>query len=66
MARPQTKKVCTQVDVGNVLPIGKMPEGSVVSALEEKPGDRGCVAKTSGTSCIIVGHSDDGKKLCFF
>merc|ERR1712224_779044 len=26
-----------QVDVGNVLPIGKMPEGSVVSALEEKP-----------------------------
>jgi len=51
-----------QVDVGNVMPIGKMPEGSVVSGLEEKPGDRGCVAKTSGTSCIIVGHSDDGKK----
>jgi large subunit ribosomal protein L8e len=30
--------------------------------MEQKPGDRGCVAKTSGTSCIVVGHSDDGKK----
>ena len=30
--------------------------------LEDKIGDRGTLARTSGTSCIIVGHSDDGKK----
>ena len=51
-----------QLDVGNVLPIGKLPEGTVVSSLEEKKADRGAIAKTSGTSCIIVGHSEDGRK----
>merc|ERR1712151_378497 len=25
-------------------------------------GDRANIAKTSGTSCIVVGHSEDGKK----
>eukprot|EP00928_Gymnodinium_smaydae_P070993 TRINITY_DN546_c0_g1_i10.p1 TRINITY_DN546_c0_g1~~TRINITY_DN546_c0_g1_i10.p1 ORF type:complete len:257 (-),score=60.18 TRINITY_DN546_c0_g1_i10:51-821(-) len=51
-----------QLTIGNVLPLNKMPEGTVVSMLEEKAGDRGRVARASGTSCMIVGHSDDGKK----
>jgi len=51
-----------QLDVGNVLPIGRLPEGSVVSSLEEKCGDRGRIAKASGVSCIVVGHSEDGRK----
>merc|ERR1719428_624951 len=32
------------------------------SSLENRAGDRGLMAKASGTSCIIVGHSDDGKR----
>jgi len=51
-----------QLAVGNVLPVGKMPEGTVCCHLEAKFGDRGTIARTSGTSCIIVGHSEDGKK----
>ena len=51
-----------QLDVGNVLPVGKLPEGAVVSSLETRAGDRGLMAKASGASCIIVGHSDDGKR----
>lgn len=47
---------------GNVLPIGRMPEGVIVSSLEEKTGDRGRLAKTSGTYATVIGHSDDGKK----
>lgn len=35
--------------VGNCLPLGEMPEGTVVCQLEEKPGDRGKIAKASGT-----------------
>jgi len=48
--------------VGNVLPVGKCPEGTVVSMVEDKYADRGTVAKASGTSCIVVSHSEDGKK----
>jgi len=51
-----------QLAVGNVLPVGKCPEGTVVSMVEDKFGDRGTLARSSGTSCIVVGHSDDGKK----
>lgn len=51
-----------QLAVGNVLPVGKCPEGTVVSCLEDKFADRGSIARASGTSCIVVGHSEDGKK----
>merc|ERR1711869_82977 len=44
------------------MPLGKMPEGTIVSMVEEKARDRGRFARASGTSCMIVGHSDDGKK----
>lgn len=47
---------------GNVLPVGRMPEGVIVSSLEEKSGDRGRLAKASGTYATIIGHSEDGKK----
>merc|ERR1711865_100740 len=51
-----------QLTIGNVLPLNKMPEGTVISMCEEKATDRGRFARASGTSCMIVGHSDDGKK----
>jgi len=51
-----------QLAVGNVMPVGKMPEGTIVAAVESKAGDRGTLAKASGASCIIVGHSEDGQK----
>jgi large subunit ribosomal protein L8e len=51
-----------QLAVGNVMPMAKMPEGTVMSMVEEKARDRGRMARASGTSCMVVGHSDDGKK----
>lgn len=33
-----------------------------MSSVEEKLGDRSKIAKASGASCIIVGHSEDGKR----
>ncbi|KAI0168374.1 translation protein SH3-like domain-containing protein [Pestalotiopsis sp. NC0098] len=48
--------------VGNVLPLGSMPEGTVISNVEEKPGDRGALGRTSGNYITIVGHNpDEGK-----
>ncbi|KAK0622923.1 60S ribosomal protein L2 [Immersiella caudata] len=48
--------------VGNVLPLGSVPEGTVVSNVEEKVGDRGTLGRTSGNYITVVGHNpDEGK-----
>merc|ERR1719243_298460 len=36
------------LQIGNILPVGAMPEGTIVCCLEEKAGDRGRMAKASG------------------
>lgn len=51
-----------QLAIGNVMPVGKLPEGTTVSMVEEKTADRGRIARDGRTSCMVVGHSDDGKK----
>lgn len=49
------------LSIGNVLPVGAMPEGTVVCNIEEKVGDCGALARTSGNYATIVGHNhDDG------
>ena len=39
-----------------------MPEGTIVTNCEGKVGDRGSFARASGTSAVIIGHADDGRK----
>jgi len=50
------------ITVGNVLPVGQMPEGTVICQLEEKKGDRGKIARTSGNYATIVSHNVDAQK----
>lgn len=47
------------LSIGNVLPVGAMPEGTVVCNIEEKVGDCGALARTSGNYATIVGHNHD-------
>ncbi|KAJ1976141.1 60S ribosomal protein L2 [Dimargaris xerosporica] len=50
------------LSVGNVLPLSAMPEGAIISNVEEKPGDRGTLARTSGNYATVIGHNaDEGK-----
>jgi len=49
--------------IGNVLPVGQMPEGAVICNVEEKLGDRGALARASGKYCTVVGHSDNTTQL---
>jgi len=42
--------------------VNVLPEGTIVSNCEGKTGDRGSFARASGTSAVIIGHSDDGAK----
>ncbi|KAJ1959744.1 60S ribosomal protein L2 [Dipsacomyces acuminosporus] len=48
-----------QLVVGNTLPVGEMPEGTIISNIEEKPGDRGSLARTSGNYATVIGHNHD-------
>ncbi|RLF08029.1 MAG: 50S ribosomal protein L2 [Thermoprotei archaeon] len=44
-------------NLGNILPIGKIPEGSIICNVEERPGDGGKYARSSGTYATVIAHS---------
>ena len=48
------------VSVGNVLPIGKIPEGTMICNVELSPGDGGKLARSSGSYATVVSHTPDG------
>lgn len=48
--------------VGNTLPLSEMPEGTIVCNVEEKHGDRGALARTSGNYATVIAHNLDEKK----
>eukprot|EP00178_Gracilaria_changii_P002182 TRINITY_DN1325_c0_g2_i1.p1 TRINITY_DN1325_c0_g2~~TRINITY_DN1325_c0_g2_i1.p1 ORF type:complete len:260 (+),score=26.16 TRINITY_DN1325_c0_g2_i1:49-828(+) len=48
--------------IGNVMPVGNMPEGMVICNVEAKEGDRGTYARASGNYATIVSHNpEEGK-----
>jgi len=50
------------LNIGNVLPVGTMPEGTIVCGLEEKTGDRGRLARASGNYATVIAHNPDTRK----
>jgi large subunit ribosomal protein L2 len=50
-------------DVGNILPLGKVPEGTMVCDLELRPGDGGRMARSSGAYATVVGHTPQGTMI---
>jgi len=47
------------LDVGNVLPLTEVPEGTIVCNIESKQGDRGAYARGSGCFAIVKSHDED-------
>ncbi|KAL1995287.1 hypothetical protein VTN49DRAFT_1474 [Thermomyces lanuginosus] len=47
------------LSVGNILPLGSVPEGTVVTNVEEKIGDRGALGRTSGNYVTVIGHNPE-------
>lgn len=43
-----------RIDRGTVLPLGKLPEGTLVYNVEIVPGDGGRLVRAAGTSAVIV------------
>ena len=44
------------INVGNVLPLGSIPEGTIVNNIELKPGDGGRLVRSSGSYATVVSH----------
>lgn len=51
------------VEIGNVLPLGKIPEGTMVCNIELSPGDGGKLVRSSGSYATVVAHTPDGTIL---
>lgn len=49
------------LDIGNILPVGEIPEGTVICNIEAKAGDCGKMARASGDYAIIVSQDADKK-----
>jgi large subunit ribosomal protein L2 len=48
------------VDIGNVLPLGEVPEGTMICNIELSPGDGGKIARSSGSYATVVAHTPEG------
>ncbi|MBN2517964.1 MAG: 50S ribosomal protein L2 [Candidatus Altiarchaeota archaeon] len=51
-----------KVAVGNMLPLGKIPEGTAIHNIETVPGDGGKLVRTSGGSGFVVTHDQNKKR----
>ena len=47
------------IKVGNALPLGNIPEGTLVHNIEMKPGKGGQMARSAGASVQILGREGD-------
>jgi len=45
-----------EAEIGNILPLGKIPDGYMVYNVELSPGDGGKLARAGGNSATIVSH----------
>jgi large subunit ribosomal protein L2 len=50
----------SSIEVGNILPIGKIPEGTMICNIELRQGDGGKIAKSSGAYAMVVTHTPQG------
>ena len=47
------------LNIGNILPVGQIPEGTVICNIEAKVGDCGKLARASGDYAIVVAQDAD-------
>jgi len=49
--------------VGNILPVGEMPEGTLICNLESRPNDKGKYIRASGGVGAVVAQTPSGKTV---
>jgi len=51
------------VEVGNIIPLGRIASGTLVCNIESQPGDGGKFVRSSGAYATVVAHTSDGSIL---
>lgn len=51
------------INVGNILPVKVIPEGTVICNIELSPGDGGKIARSSGSYATIISHTPEGTMI---
>ena len=51
------------LSIGNVLPLAAIPDGTIVCNVEGDLNDKGQFARSSGTSAVVIGRSEEGDKV---
>jgi len=46
--------------IGNIAPLGSIPEGTLVCNVELRPGDGGKLARSSGAYAMVIAHTHEG------
>ncbi len=55
--------VSAEIEPGNVLPIGEIPEGVPIHNIETQPNGGGELVRASGTYAFVVTHERDGTRI---
>lgn len=53
----------SHIDIGNVIPLGSIPEGTLICNIECAPSDGGKIARSSGAYATIVAHTPEGTMI---
>ncbi len=61
--QPMQMGSTASVDVGNVMPLGDIPAGTMVCNIELQPGDGGKVSRSSGAYATVVAHTPLGTQI---
>ncbi|MEM1507124.1 MAG: 50S ribosomal protein L2 [Candidatus Bathyarchaeia archaeon] len=48
------------INVGNILPVGVIPEGTTICNIETLPGDGGRLVRASGAYATVISHTPEG------
>jgi len=49
--------------IGNIVPVGNLPEGTIICNMESRPGDRGRYIRASGAAGAIIAQTQTGKSV---
>jgi len=52
-----------RAEVGNVVPVGRIPEGTMVCNIELSPSDGGKLARSSGAYATVISHTPGGTMI---
>ncbi|RLI13173.1 50S ribosomal protein L2, partial [Candidatus Bathyarchaeota archaeon] len=49
--------------IGNIAPVGAIPEGTLICNVELRPGDGGKLARSSGAYATVLAHTHEGTMI---